>query len=77
MARYGYGLCIWVLLALTCCAGENVPEAQLSRAQLAVDRAVAAQAGTRAPTELARAQGQLRDAQGRRRRGLHHGPQAR
>ena len=46
-------------LALAACAGENVPEAQLSRAQLAVDRAVAAQAGTRAPTELARAQSQL------------------
>lgn len=41
------------------CAGENVPEAQLSRAQLAVDRAVAAQAGTHAPTELSRAQSEL------------------
>jgi hypothetical protein len=55
-----YGLC--VMVALAGCAGENVPEAQLARAQLAVDRAVAAQAGTHAPTELARAQSQLRDA---------------
>ena len=51
---------LWLVLALIGCAGENVPEAQLSRAQLAVDRAVAAQAGTHAPTELARAQSQLR-----------------
>ena len=53
---------LWLVLALTGCAGENVPEAQLARAQLAVDRAVAAQAGTHAPTELARAQSQLSDA---------------
>ena len=51
-----------LVLALIGCAGENAPEAQLARAQLAVDRAVAAQAGTRAPTELARAQSQLREA---------------
>ena len=50
---------LWLVLALTGCAGENMPEAQLARAQLAVDRAVAAQAGTHAPTELARAQSQL------------------
>ena len=53
---------VWLVLALSGCAGENVPEAQLARAQLAVDRAVAAQAGTHAPTELARAQSQLSDA---------------
>lgn len=53
---------LWLVLALAGCAGENVPEAQLARAQLAVDRAVAAQAGTHAPTELARAQSQLRQA---------------
>ena len=57
-ARYG----LLAMVALVGCAGENVPEAQLARAQLAVDRAVAAQAGTRAPTELARAQSQLGDA---------------
>ena len=51
-----------LVLAMAGCAGENVPEAQLARAQLAVDRAVAAQAGTHAPTELARAQSQLRAA---------------
>jgi hypothetical protein len=51
-----------LVLALAGCAGENVPEAQLARAQLAVDRAVAAQAGTHAPTEFARAQSQLRAA---------------
>jgi hypothetical protein len=65
MASYGClraGLCLGIGLTLAACAGENVPEAQLARAQLAVDRAVAAQAGTRAPTELARAQDQLRDA---------------
>jgi hypothetical protein len=65
MARDGClraGLCLSVVFALAGCAGENVPEAQLARAQLAVDRAVAAQAGTRAPTELTRAQDQLRDA---------------
>jgi hypothetical protein len=49
-------------LVLAPCAGENVPEAQLARAQLAVDRAVAAQAGTHAPTELSRAQTELNDA---------------
>jgi hypothetical protein len=53
---------LWLVLALAGCAGENIPEAQLARAQLAVDRAVAAQAGTHAPTELARAQSQLREA---------------
>ena len=65
MAKYEYlwaGLYLCALLALTSCAGENVPEAQLARAQLAVDRAVAAQAGAKAPTELVRAQDQLRDA---------------
>jgi hypothetical protein len=49
-------------LLAACAGGENVPEAQLARAQLAVDRAVAAQAGTHAPTELARAQTQLQEA---------------
>ena len=48
-----------LLTALGACAGENVPEAQLARAQLAVDRAISAEAGTRAPAELARAQSQL------------------
>ncbi|MGE3295550.1 MAG: DUF4398 domain-containing protein, partial [Geminicoccaceae bacterium] len=51
-----------VVLGLAACAGENVPEAQLARAQLAVDRAVAAQAGTHAPTELSRARSELGDA---------------
>lgn len=51
-----------MVLLLAACAGENVPEAQLARAQLAVDRAVAAQAGTHAPTELSRAQTELSDA---------------
>ena len=51
------GLALLALLAA--CAGENVPEAQLARAQLAVDRAVGAEAGARAPAELARAQSQL------------------
>ena len=51
-----------MVLLLGACAGENVPEAQLARAQLAVDRAVAAQAGTHAPTELSRAQTELSDA---------------
>jgi Domain of unknown function (DUF4398) len=51
-----------IVLGLGACAGENVPEAQLARAQLAVDRAVAAQAGTHAPTELSRAQTELSDA---------------
>ena len=51
-----------IALLLAACAGENVPEAQLARAQLAVDRAVAAQAGTHAPTELSRAQTELSDA---------------
>lgn len=51
-----------IVLGLVACAGENVPEAQLARAQLAVDRAVAAQAGTHAPTELSRAQTELSDA---------------
>jgi multidrug resistance efflux pump len=48
-----------LVVALAACAGENIPETQLSRAQLAVDRAVAAQAGVHAPTELARAQSEL------------------
>lgn len=51
-----------IVLLLAACAGENVPEAQLARAQLAVDRAVAAQAGTHAPTELSRAQTELSGA---------------
>jgi hypothetical protein len=42
-----------------CGGGENLPDAQLSRADLAVQRAVAAQAGQRAPAELARAQSEL------------------
>jgi hypothetical protein len=50
------------VLGLAACAGESVPEAQLARAQLAVERAVAAQAGTHAPTELSRAQTELSDA---------------
>jgi hypothetical protein len=49
-----------LLLALLACGGgESLPEAELSRAQLAVERAVAAGAGERAPSELARAQNQL------------------
>src|SRR5215213_6979254 len=48
-----------LLAALAACAGENVPEAQLARAQLAVDRAISAEAGTHAPAELARAQSQF------------------
>lgn len=51
-----------IALGLAACAGENVPEAQLARAQLAVDRAVAAQAGTHAASELSRAQTELTDA---------------
>ena len=50
------------IVLLAACAGENVPEAQLARAQLAVDRAVAAQASTHAPTELSRAQTELSGA---------------
>jgi hypothetical protein len=49
-----------LLLALAACGGgEGLPEAELSRAQLAVERAVAARAGERAPSELARAQQEL------------------
>ena len=51
-----------LILAVAGCAGENLPEAQLARAQLAVDRAVAAQAGNHAPIELARAQDLLSEA---------------
>ena len=61
-ARFGRLVGLLLTAAVIGCAGENVPEAQLSRAQLAVDRAVAAQAGAHAPTELARAQSQLADA---------------
>ena len=61
-ARFGRLPGLLLTAVLIGCAGENVPEAQLSRAQLAVDRAVAAQAGAHAPTELARAQSQLADA---------------
>ena len=61
-ARFGRLSGLLLTAVLIGCAGENVPEAQLSRAQLAVDRAVAAQAGAHAPTELARAQSQLADA---------------
>lgn len=42
-----------------CGGGPNIPEAQLSRADLAVQRAVAAKAGERAPAELAKAQSEL------------------
>lgn len=42
-----------------CTGGETLPDAQLSRADLAVQRAVAAQAGEAAPAELARAQSEL------------------
>ena len=42
-----------------CGGGSSLPEAQLSRADLAIQRAVAAQAGQRAPAELARAQSEL------------------
>jgi hypothetical protein len=49
-----------LLLAFAACGGgEGLPEAELSRAQLAVERAVGARAGERAPSELARAQQQL------------------
>ncbi len=58
----GAALAFAFALALGGCAGEKVPEAQLARAQLAVDRAVAAQAGTHAASELARAQDELIDA---------------
>ena len=58
-ARFGRLAGLLLTAAVIGCAGENVPEAQLSRAQLAVDRAVAAQAGTHAPTELSRAQSEL------------------
>lgn len=42
-----------------CGGGADIPEAQLSRADLAVQRAVAAKAGERAPAELAKAQSEL------------------
>ena len=50
---------VLLLALLACGGGESLPEAELSRAQLAVERAVAARAGERAPTELARAQRDL------------------
>ena len=53
---------LFALGALAACAHENVPESQLSRAQVAYDRAVAAQAGARSPAELARAQTELQGA---------------
>lgn len=58
-SRFGLLSGLVLTTAVLGCAGENVPEAQLSRAQLAVDRAVAAQAGTHSPTELSRAQSEL------------------
>lgn len=51
---------VMLLAAVAACGGgESLPDAQLSRAELAVQRAVAAQAGERAPSELARAQNEL------------------
>ena len=62
-AFYGRPLtALFALGALAACAHENVPESQLSRAQVAYDRAVAAQAGARSPAELARAQTELQGA---------------
>ena len=52
---------LFALGALAACA-QDVPESQLSRAQVAYDRAVAAQAGARSPAELARAQAELQGA---------------
>jgi hypothetical protein len=53
---------VLLLVLAACGGGEGLPEAELSRAQLAVERAVAAGAGERAPSELTRAQNQLRAA---------------
>jgi hypothetical protein len=50
---------VLLLVLAACGGGEGLPEAELSRAQLAVERAVAARAGERAPSELARAQREL------------------
>lgn len=51
---------VLLLTALAACGGgETLPDAQLSRADLAVQRAIAAQAGDGAPAELARAQSEL------------------
>lgn len=51
-----------LLAAAACAGGETLPDAQLSRADLAVQRAVAAQAAEGAPEELARAQSELNAA---------------
>jgi hypothetical protein len=50
---------VLLLALLACGGGESPPETEFSRAQLAVERAVAAGAGEQAPSELARAQNQL------------------
>jgi Domain of unknown function (DUF4398) len=50
---------VLLLALLACGGGESLPETELSRAQLAVERAVAAGAGEQAPSELTRAQSQL------------------
>jgi hypothetical protein len=53
---------VMLVAAVAACGGGSLPDAQLSRADLAVQRAVAAHAGEHAPAELARAQSELASA---------------